>query len=135
MQNLGRGTVYHQNEDEDFGNNEEWQDEEFDERVSYASSRVNSSTYVPNQGHQEARGNPRYSQTKDGQHNYQGFDDQYGSGQYEEEGSEIQQIVEETYEEVGDITDPEQKKDFGSAYDQLVEKISHDQNQADLLLS
>lgn len=123
MQNFGRGTVYNNQEDEDFGNNEEWVDEEFDERVSYASSRVHDSTYVPNQGHHN-----NFNAKDDGYDRYE--DDQYGSQQ----DGEIEEIVEETYQEVGDI-DPEHKKDFGSAYDQLIEKISHDQNQRDLLLS
>lgn len=43
--------------------------------------------------------------------------------------------MEETYEEVGEIHDPESKKDFQAAYEQLVEKVSHDQNHRDLLLS
>jgi len=35
-------------------------------------------------------------------------------------------IVEERVEEVGDISDPEQSKDFQAAYNKLVEKVSHD---------
>jgi hypothetical protein len=52
-----------------------------------------------------------------------------------EEGSEIEQIIEETYEEVGDIGDPEKRSDFKDAYDKLIEKVSQDQNQRELLLN
>ena len=38
----------------------------------------------------------------------------------------MEQIVEERYEEVGEITDPERQKDFKDAYDKLIEKVSQD---------
>lgn len=43
-----------------------------------------------------------------------------------QDGSEIEQIVEEIQEEVGDIGDPEWQKDFSVAYQKLIEKVSHD---------
>lgn len=38
----------------------------------------------------------------------------------------MEQIVEETTEEVGDIGDPEKRRDFKDAYERLIEKVSHD---------
>ena len=52
-----------------------------------------------------------------------------------EEGSEIEQIIEEVQEEVGDIGDPEEQRDFSVAYQKLIEKVSHDKNKTDLLLN
>ncbi len=52
-----------------------------------------------------------------------------------EEGAEIEQIIEEVQEEVGDIGDPETQRDFSVAYQKLIEKVSHDKNKTDLLLN
>lgn len=52
-----------------------------------------------------------------------------------EDASEIEQIIEETTEEVGDIGDPEKWRDFKDAYERLIEKVSHDKNKTDLLLN
>lgn len=46
---MARGTEAYMKEEDDFGEQENWEDEEFDERVSHASSRINDSSYVPNQ--------------------------------------------------------------------------------------
>lgn len=40
------------------------------------------------------------------------------------EQSEIEQIIDERTEEVGDIGDPEKWRDFNDAYEKLVEKIT-----------
>ncbi len=127
---MARGTEANMKEEDDFGEQENWEDEEFDERVSHASSRINDSSYVPNQMIED-RG-------QDQDYQYQGYSGAKDNQEYYEQdqsNSEIEQIVEETYEEVGEIHDPESKKDFQAAYEQLVEKVSHDQNHRDLLLS
>ncbi len=95
---------------EDFGQEEQWEDEEFDEKVSHASSRMNDSSYAPGRdSHYGA--DPGYQQKDYRGQDYQGYQD-YPEDQSPGEGSEIEQIVEETYEEVGDIQDPEKQPDF-----------------------
>lgn len=42
-----------------------------------------------------------------------------------QDGSEIEKIVDETFEEVKDL-DPEKRRDFNEAYERLVEKITYD---------
>jgi len=134
--NYGRGTERYEQEEDDFGQQEQWQEEQFDERVSVASSRVNDSTY---------RGGDRYSkspqQQEDAGHSreyesggYQGYQDYQDDNSEYNDGTEIEEIVEEAVEEVGDL-DPEARKDFHSAYQQLVEKVSHDPTHRDLLLN
>lgn len=137
---MARGTDVHNmmgRDEEEFGHQDEWGEEEFDERVSHNSSRMNDSSYVPNNQMENNQDNndQNYGYSNDNNYNdYQGYGNEH-QDQSNGEGSEIEQIIEETYEEVGEIHDPESKKDFQSAYEQLVEKVSHDQNHRDLLLS
>ena len=92
---------------------------------------MNESSYAPSV-HNAAH--DRYEAQNQDYGDYQGGNQEYGD-QYEEEdyddyhqeeGSEMEQIVEERFEEVGEISDPEKRKDFKDAYNQLVEKVSQD---------
>lgn len=94
--------------------------------MSVASSRVNGSTYRGgDRKSPEQQQDAGYSREYGSNDDYQAYQ-QYPEDQSQlDDGTEIEEIVEEAVEEVGDL-DPESKKDFGSAYQQLVEKVSHD---------
>ncbi len=66
--NMNRGTAAVIKEEDDFGNQEEWGQEEFEEHVSVRSSRYGgSSVYVPAGGQDQAMrnsGNFGYSENK-----------------------------------------------------------------------
>ncbi len=47
MQGNGGTEYWFNGGNEDFQEQEQWEDEEFDEKVSHASSRMNESTYGP----------------------------------------------------------------------------------------
>jgi hypothetical protein len=131
-------------EEEDFDLNDEWHEEEFDENVSHASSRA-AQTIVDSQRSTRLKkviGNQQVQKERDiapratspgikraTNQDFREFSQGEGyediQGAYEEDdylvvGHEI--IVEEQED-----NDPEQKKDFGSAYDQLVERMHFEQ--------
>lgn len=138
-------------EDEDFDMNDEWHEEEFDENVSHASSRA-ANTIVDSQRSTRLRNqlsknseNPREvaprasspgikratnydyresSQEREVDDNFQGA---YEEDDYLVVGHEV--IEEEQYD-----NDPEARRDFRSAYDQLVERMHMEQGN-DLLLN
>lgn len=129
-------------EEEDFDINDEWHEEEFDENVSHASSRA-AQTIVDsqrdtklrnqfgNQAQKEREVAPRATSPGIKRATNVNYRESHGEafediqGPYEEDdylvvGHEV--IVEEQED-----NDPEQRKDFGSAYDQLVERMHYEQ--------
>lgn len=137
-------------DDDDFDMNEEWHEEEFDENVSHASSRANNTIVdskrstkvknqlVKNQGVERESSLRKSSPKRGTNYNYKVVSNVVsneefaeGQGAYEEGdylvvGQEV--IVEEQ------IVDPEQQRDFKSAYNKLVEKMHMEQGN-DLLLN
>jgi hypothetical protein len=146
-----RGTTYQQfgspSDDDDFEMNDEWNEADYDENVSHASSRAHQtmvdsqrSTKIRNQLGRPTEDQPRENSSNRGaspyrvsaaNYNYRVSNDiTQGDGAYEDgEFLVVDQevIIEEQY-------DPEAQKDFKSAYNQLVERVHLEQGN-DLLLN
>jgi hypothetical protein len=135
-------------DDDEFDMQEEWHEEEFDENVSHASSRA-AQTIVDSQRSTRLRNQLSNNQSNrevaprassPGIKRATNNDYRYNVGEAIQEG-------EEPYEE-GDYLvvdhevvfqeqegDPEQKRDFDSAYDELVERMHMDQGDMPLLIN
>ena len=128
-------------EDEDFDINDEWQEGEFDENVSHASSRAANTiveamrdTKFRNQEVERESGNRPSPPKRATNFNYRVVSDEnyahdgnaYEEGDYLVVGEEV--VVQE------EQADPEIHRDFKSAYNKLVEKVHLEQGN-DLLLN
>lgn len=128
-------------DDDDFDINDEWQEGEFDENVSHASSRAANTivdamreTKFRNQDVERDSGNRPSPPQRATNYNYRVVSNEdyaqdgnaYEEGDYLVVGEEV--VVEE------EQADPEVHRDFKSAYNKLVEKIHLEQGN-DLLLN
>ena len=145
-------------DDDDFEMNEEWQEADFDENVSHASSRA-ANTIVDSQRSTRFRnqlGRPTEDQPRDSSvrgaspnrvsaanYNYRVSNDindnMQGEGAYDEDENEDENEDEEYLVVDQEVIieeqyDPESQKDFKSAYNQLVERVHLEQGN-DLLLN
>lgn len=107
-----RGTEWFVAEEDDFSDQQyEFDEQEFDERVSQVTSRAGDGSFA----HQRMTGSKAVDFK---QREYGGGEQYYEHGEGQEEyyedqsNSHIEEIVEEAYEEVGEIGDPERERDF-----------------------